>query len=176
MTILITKKFKWKYINVIAGSDIYATVGGEAFQANARENGVTVVRAASFVTNSHDVASAVSKIISGNCVATVVFGLVGDAADLLREGHKQGYKGEWLFSEDVLSSEQVLEASLGEDAEELLNGVFSFGLLNSGGSETSTRFKEMWLAQQPTVTSSSSGSIVDCSNATDSSEYGHTGR
>ena len=170
MAILLVSKFETKFANIIAGSDSYSRLGGEAFQAQAKESGITVVRAASFTTGSLDVAAAMARVMSGKCRATVVFGHADDIAALLLEGRKQGYTGEWIMAEGLVAELQRVETSLGEDAEELLNGVFGVAPSDTGTTDGFTRFEQLWNAQQSTANKSSSGDIVDCSNAIDSSE------
>ena len=168
MVVLIASKFRWKHVNIIAGSDSYSRLGGEAFQAQAKQNGITIVRAASFITGSHDVAAALATVVSGKCLGTVVFGQADDVVALLREGRKQGYTGEWIMSEHLVGEIQRIETSLGKDAKELLKGVFSTAPSKTRATDGYSRFKKLWLAQQPTA--SKSGSKLACSNATDSSE------
>ena len=138
-------------------------------EAQAKKNGITIVKVASFTTASDDVSAAIAAVISGRCRATVVFGHSDDAVHLLKEGRKQGYAGEWIFGDSVTSAFQRIEKSLGQDAKDLLPGVFSVAPSSVGTSDGYSRFKKAWLAQPPTATISS-GSVVDCSNATDASE------
>ena len=168
MVVLIVSKFRWKHVNIIAGSDSYSRLGGEAFQAQAKRNGVRIVRAASFITGSQDVAAALATVVSGKCLGTVVFGQADDVVALLREGRKKGYTGEWITSELFVGEIQRIETSLGKDAKELLNGVFSTAPSKTRATAGYSRFQKLWLAQQPTA--SKSGSKLNCSNATDSSE------
>ena len=167
--LILIDSFKWKYINIVAGSDSYSRFGGEALQAQAESNGIAIVKAASFTTGSADMSAAIAAVVSGRCRATVVFGHSDDAVHLLKEGRKQGYAGEWIVSESVVSAFQRIEKSLGLDAKDLLPGVFSVAPSSIGTSGGYSRFKKAWLAQQPTATILS-GSVVDCSNATDASE------
>ena len=133
--LILIDSFKWKYINIVAGSDSYSRFGGEALQSHAKKNGITVVKVASFTTASGDMSAAIAAVVSGRCRATVVFGHSDDAVHLLKEGRKQGYAGEWIFSESVASEIQRMEKFLGQDAKDLLAGVFSVAPSSIGTSD-----------------------------------------
>ena len=98
--------FGWRCSNVLSGvGDPYSSSAAIAFEQEAKKKEIDVCTKAEYNAGSDDMSKAIKQIIDNNCcLATVVFGQSKDLALLLVEGQKQGYAGEWIIGNNIVSS------------------------------------------------------------------------
>ena len=97
---------KWTCANVLIGSgDPFSTGAAKAFELAASKSQIDVCNKATYTTGSGDMKQAIQQIVGKNCcLVTMVFGQVHDLVSLFLEAQKQGYAGEWLVGQNVISS------------------------------------------------------------------------
>ena len=110
--------------------DPYSSSAAIAFEQAANKKGIDVCTKAEYNAGSDDMSKAIKQIIDNNCcLATVIFGQSKDLALLLVEGQKQGYAGEWIIGDNIVSAlDDVVEhmrAHIDEAAiHKLLGGMY----------------------------------------------------
>ena len=97
---------KWTCANVLIGSgDPFSTGAAKAFELAAIESQIDVCNKATYTTGSGDMKQAIQQIVGKKCcLVTMVFGQDYDLISLFLEAQKQGYAGEWLVGQNVISS------------------------------------------------------------------------
>ena len=106
IVVLVSDRFNWRCSNVLSGvGDPYSSSAAIAFEQEAKKKEIDVCTKAEYNAGSDDMSKAIKQIIDNNCcLATVIFGQSKDLALLLVEGQKQGYAGEWIIGNNIVSS------------------------------------------------------------------------
>ena len=136
--------FNWKCANVLIdpGSS-FSSAGGEAFVKAAEAKNIKVDKK-TFKSESKRIEEVIEEIVNKQrCKATVVFGEYADYSALLREAHKQRYRGEWIMGSNFGNGVDTIRYELKKysekpsekpsdidersgDIDEMLNGLCGF--------------------------------------------------
>ena len=132
--------FDWTCVNILLGDgDAYSTDVALAFEKAAKKVGIDVCTKASYnagsvaVEDKRPMKAPIEKIMGNSCcLVTVLIAQTKDISSLLLEAHRQKYPGEWIMSENTLSSLDGIIADLkqhnmtDDSIQKLLRGLFEF--------------------------------------------------
>ena len=117
--------------------DVFSTSAYEAFKSAAPDRKIRVASSISLqqTPNAEEITEAANKIMRSDCLVTIIVTQTVPTGEMVREAHKQGYKGQIVIQGASMSIQGYLRSKLGEtQAHRIMRGIIAVSPFNGFGT------------------------------------------
>ena len=135
--------FGWTCANyVYTFVDSFSVSAYHTFERTAPEKNIRLAASVSLQTEDptqEDYDKAVTKIMESDCLATVIVTQSAQAAEMIYEAHRQGYKGQFVTQGSGMSVSDYLHRKTGNETQvnRMMKGIFAVDSFNGAGTKRS---------------------------------------
>ena len=130
--------FRWTCANfVYTPLDVFSTSAYETFKRAAPDRKIWRASSISLKTSPEkkEYTEAANKIMRSDCLVTIIVTQTVPTGEMVREAHKQGYKGEIVIQGASMSIQAYLRSKVGEtQAHRMMRGIIAVSPSNGFGT------------------------------------------